>query len=63
MWKCGRAELATDDNMVHVHCIAWVPTATNTHSECVILFYFYGNSGYANAPQCYVARTLPVCCL
>jgi hypothetical protein len=35
---------------------------TNTHSEYVILFFFHGNNGYANAPQYYVLhiRTLPV---
>jgi hypothetical protein len=34
---------------------------TNTHSEYVILVAFStANNGYANAPQCYVIRTLPI---
>ena len=38
----------------------WIPKATNTHSEYVILIAFHSNNGYTNAPQCYVTRTLPV---
>ena len=30
----------------------WIPKATDTHSEYVMLFHC--NSGYTNAPQCYV---------
>jgi len=37
-----------------------IPKATNTHSEYVILIAFPRNNGYANAPQCYVIRTLHV---
>ena len=34
---------------------------THTHSHtCVILIGFHDNSGYRNAPLCYVIRTLPV---
>ena len=33
----------------------WIPKATNTHSDYVTL-----TSGYTNAPQCYVIRTLSV---
>ena len=36
----------------------WVTSATNTHSEYLLLFYC--NNGCTNAPQCYVIRTLPV---
>jgi hypothetical protein len=32
---------------------------TNTYSECVTLL-FRGNNGYANAPECYVLRSLLV---
>jgi len=35
-----------------------ITKATDTHSEYFMLFH--GNSGYANAPQYYVLRTLPV---
>jgi hypothetical protein len=38
----------------------WIPRATNTHSEYVILIAFYGNSGCTNAIQCYVVRTVRV---
>jgi len=32
---------ATDDNIIRHMCIAcWIPKATNTHSECVILIAF-----------------------
>jgi len=37
----------------------WITTATNTHSEYVILVAFPMQSGYMNAPSCYVIRTLP----
>ena len=37
----------------------WIPKATNTHSQYVILLK-HCNNGYTNAPQCYVIRTLPV---
>jgi hypothetical protein len=34
---------------------------THTHTENMqYLLHFYGNRGYANAPHCYVACTLPV---
>ena len=38
----------------------WIPKATNTHSEYVILIAFHYNSGCGNGPQCYIIRTLPV---
>jgi len=31
----------------------------DSHSEYVIVI-FHANGGYANAPQCYIIRTLPV---
>jgi hypothetical protein len=37
----------------------WISKAADIHSEYVILL-LYGNSGYANALQCYVIGTLPV---
>ena len=39
-----------------MHVVSWIPKATNTYSEYVIPIF----SGYTNAPQCYVIRTLPV---
>jgi hypothetical protein len=38
----------------------WIPKATNTHSEYVVLTAFPCNNDCTNAPQCYVIRTLPV---
>jgi len=38
----------------------WITEATNTHSEYVILITVHWNSGYTDAPQCYVTCTLPV---
>jgi hypothetical protein len=44
----------------HMRSACWIPKATNTHSEYVILLLSYGNNGCANAPQCYIIYTLPV---
>jgi hypothetical protein len=39
----------------------WIPQATETHSEYVILSaFFHRNNGCTNAPPCYTIRTLPV---
>jgi len=51
---------ATDGSMVrHVNFACCISKATEVPSEYVILL-FRGNSNHANAPQCYVIRTLPV---
>ena len=43
-------------------CIAcWIPKATNTHSECVILLAFPQQQFCRNAPQCHVVRTYIAC--
>ena len=61
MEKYGRAGQATADKIIRRMNIAcWITKATGTRSEYVILILFYGSSGYANAPQCYVIRTLPL---
>jgi len=36
--------------------VFWIPKATKTLSEYVIIFHC--NNGFTNAPQCYVIRTL-----
>jgi hypothetical protein len=55
--KYGRARQATDDNIIRrMRFACWITKATDTHSEYVILIAFDGNSGYANAPQCYVGE-------
>jgi len=35
--KCDTAIQATDDIIWHMHIACWIPKATDTHSECVIL--------------------------
>jgi hypothetical protein len=40
--------------------LRWVTSATNTHSEYVVLSAFYGNNVSTNASHCYVIRSLPV---
>ena len=39
----------------------WIPKATNTHSEYVILIAFPLRRWFTNALHCYVIRTLPNC--
>jgi len=59
MWK-NTVEL--DRPPITVRCVriaCWIPNATSTHSEYVILF-FRCNSGCKNALKCYVIRKLPV---
>ena len=41
MEQCGRAGQATDDNIIRrMRSACWIPKATNTHSEYVILIAF-----------------------
>jgi len=58
----GRAGHATDGNIVQrMNFACWIPKTTNTYSEYVILTaFFHCNNGYANLPQCYVIRSLPL---
>ena len=51
--KCGRPGQATDDNMAHALACR-TTKATKTCLEYLILVIFHGNSGHANAPQCFV---------
>ena len=47
-------DMSTDGNRLwRTHFASWVPKATDTHSEYVILFAFHSNNGFANAAQCY----------
>ena len=55
--KYCKAGQATDDNM-RMRFARWITKATETHAEYVILV-FHCNSGWKNAPQCYVLRILP----
>ena len=57
MKKYCRVGQATDDDIVrHMRFACLLTRATNTYSEYVILivFFFRGNRGFANAPHCYV---------
>jgi hypothetical protein len=59
--KYGRARQTTDDNIIQIMLFAyWIPKPTDTHSEYFIPIAFHDNNSYANAPQCYVIRTLSV---
>jgi hypothetical protein len=44
----------------YIRIACWIPKATNTHSEHVILIVFHSNNGYTNARPCFVISTLPV---
>ena len=52
----GRREQVTDDNTTHARKVR---LQTHTQNMKYVLL-FHGNSGYANASQFYVIRTLPV---
>ena len=58
MWE-NIVQLATDDRItLRMHIACWIPKATNTHSEYVILL-FHRNNDCIKVSQCYVIRTLP----
>jgi hypothetical protein len=50
--KYGTATEATDENITwRTRVACWITKTTNTPG---IFLLFYGNSGYANAPGCYI---------
>ena len=52
--KYCRARQTTDDNIKQrMRFACWIPKATDTHSEYVILIAFHGNSRCANVPHCH----------
>jgi hypothetical protein len=53
MWKMVEPD-RTHMTIRRMRIACWITMATNTHLEYVILFYFYNNNDWANAPQCYV---------
>ena len=69
----NRAELAcwiSTAKRVQAHASVLAPTPTHTHTHALAhihrmckTFIFHGNNCYANAPQWYVIRTLPVLCI
>jgi hypothetical protein len=59
MWENMVEPDRPHDNIIwRMRFACWITEATDTHSEYVILLFF-GSNGYANAPECYVLRTLP----
>ena len=58
MWKkkLGRVRQVTDDNIIRrMRFVCWVPKATNTHSEYVILIAFQLQQWCTNTPQFYLS--------
>ena len=56
-----KARQAADDNITRpMHFACWITQSTNTYPEYVILIALQSNNDYANAPQFYILRTLPV---
>ena len=53
MWKNIAVRGRPQMTIWRMRVAYWVPKATNTHSECVLLL-FHGNSGCTDAPPCYV---------
>ena len=62
MEKYGTARQDTDGNIIRrMRFARWITKATDKHSEYVMLIAFpRQKNGYANAPQHYVIRELPV---
>ena len=59
--KYSTTRQGTDDNIKRlVRFACWIPKATNTHSEYVILIAFPLQQSPDDLPQCHVIRTLPV---
>ena len=59
--KYGRVSQTIDGDIIRrtTRFACWITTATYTYSEYAMLLLFHYNSGYVNAPQCHVIRTLP----
>ena len=57
--KYCKARQATDDNLTR-GTACWIPKATYTHSEYVVLIVIHCNNGCTNAAQCYLTCKLPV---
>jgi hypothetical protein len=58
--KCCRVGGAINDNVTRrMRFVCCITKVTTTNSEYVTPL-FHSNNSYANAPQCYVIRTLPV---
>ena len=51
---------ATDNSMEHAHRMQHNYGYEHTLGTCNPYSFFHHNHGYANAPHCYVTRTLPI---
>jgi len=63
MRKCGKNIVKPDRpqmNTWRMRIASWIPDATSTHSEYVILNAFPLQQLFTNAPQFFVIRTLTV---
>ena len=59
MVKYSTAWQATDDNMVHVHCLLDTKDYRHTLRICNTMI-FHCSNGCTNEPHCYVIRAMPV---
>jgi len=61
--KYGRFRQATDDTIIRrMRFACRITTATDTHSEYVIIL-LHGNNGCANVPQCYLCMYIGCICI
>jgi len=62
IWKkYSTASQATEDNIIRRMSVAcWITTSTKNTQNMQYLLHFHGNNGYANAPECYIIRTLRI---
>ena len=58
MKNIARARDVPDESRAHVHFTLGAKGYKHTLTEYVIRIFFYSNIGYANAPDCYIPRTL-----
>jgi hypothetical protein len=58
MWKKTVQQNRPQIKIRRVRTACWIPKAKDTHSEYVILIAFHYNSGWTNAPQCFITCTL-----
>ena len=56
MEKYGTTRQATENIILRMRIACWITKATDT----LKILLYHDNSGYANAPQYYAIRTLPV---
>jgi hypothetical protein len=59
MWKNTVEPNRLQMTIWRMRIACWIPKATNTHSDYVMLNLSHCNNGCTNALQCYVIHTLP----